>query len=215
MNTSDSMDTSPLFAAVLVISVLGPLTAAAYIYGGAPVLAAVGASSVAALLGWWRSSHRPQPTRPRAFSAYIASMVVLMALYAEQWSGHFTRTLASMFPRVFPAGVGISDHAFVAVFPLAGSAAMSLGALAYARGTPIGRFAAWFTFSWSAVWAIEVYALPLLAAEPAGVLPGAWTAPLPLAVALYGIYRLLGADEPRLASAATSDRVPRSERVAR
>lgn len=181
---------SAAIALALVLAVTA--TVAAYVYAGAPVAIASVCTWGGALVGWLMTTfHRPL-RRPAAFNLYVCMLVALMALYAEEWYWRMPSRLLRTFPRAFPAGVGISDHAFVAVFPLAGSGLLLLGALAYYSETQFGQFAAWLTFSWGCVAALAVY--PLVLAGPSGYVGGTVTAPVTLLIALVGVRRLIRAD---------------------
>ncbi|HEX5077100.1 MAG TPA: hypothetical protein VFW03_28075 [Gemmatimonadaceae bacterium] len=185
---------SQLFAVSLATAILVPLDVGAYTFGGAPLAAATTTASVLALSGWVATRHRRSGSGPVAFNLYVATVVSLLVLYAEQWSRGFPSKLVRLFPGSFPHGVGLSDHAFVGAFPLAGSALLVLGALAYLQGSPIGWFAAWFTFAWGAVAALAVYVYPLFGTGGVFPLPGTFTAPLPLVASLFGIRAMLRAD---------------------
>jgi hypothetical protein len=97
----------------------------------------------------------------------------------------------ALYPGAYPPGVGLTNHVFIAVFPLAGSALLLAGALTYYHGTAFGRFAAWLTFAWGAIYSVAVYAYPLFAYGPMTVVPGMLTAPLPFVLALLGMRTLV------------------------
>ena len=183
-----SMYSSPLFAAALAAAILITLDVAAYTYGGEPLAVATSTASVISMTGWVAT--RRTSNVPAAFNFYIATVVALVVLYAEQWYGGFASRLMQLFPANYPPGVGITNHAFVAVFPLAGSALLLLGALAYYHNTNLGRFAAWFTFAWGVTAALAVYGYPVVAAR-ATAMPGMITAPLPFVVSLLGMRTLI------------------------
>src|SRR4029078_7700867 len=132
---------SQLFAAALAVVILVTLDVAAYTYGGAPLAVATTVASALSLSGWMVTTRRRSATDPAAFNLYVATMVSLVVLYAEQWWFGFPSQLVRLFPSAFPDGVGLSEHAFVGVFPLAGSALLLLGALTYYHGSAFGRFA--------------------------------------------------------------------------
>jgi hypothetical protein len=184
---------SQLFAATLATVILVTLDVAAYTYAGAPLAVATTTASALSLSGWVVTTRRRSASDPTAFDLSVMTVVSLLVLYAEQWRRGFSSQLVRLFPSAFPHGVGLSDRAFVGVFPLAGSALLLLGALAYYRGSAFGRFAAWFTFAWGAVAALVVYVYPLFGAGAWRPLPGTFTAPLPLAVSLFGIRAMLRA----------------------
>jgi hypothetical protein len=184
-----SMYSSQLFAVTLAVVLLVTLDAALYTYGGAPLAMTTTTASVFSLIGWRVTNRRQSASDAVAFNTYIATVVALVVLYAEQWHGGFASRLVQLYPRAYPPGVGITDHAFVAVFPLAGSALLLIGALTYYHGTAFGRFAAWFTFAWGAVAALAVYVYPLFA-DRMSTVPGMLTAPLPLLVSLLGLRTL-------------------------
>lgn len=190
---------SQLFAAALAVVILITLDVAAYTYGGAPLAVATTMASALSLSGWMVTTRRRSATDPAAFNLYVATVVSLLVLYAEQWSFGFPSQLVRLFPSAFPHGVGLSEHAFVGVFPLAGSALLLLGALTYYHGSAFGRFAAWFTFAWGLVAAVVVYVYPLFGASGLSPLPGRFTAPLPLTVSLFGIRAMLRAEGRRSA----------------
>jgi hypothetical protein len=186
-----SMYASPLFAAMAAIVILVTLDVAAYTYGGAPLFATTVITSVVAFAAWMRTTYRRPASEPAAFSLYVATVAALMVLYGEQWSGDFSSRLVQLYPGAYPPGVGITNHAFVAVFPLAGSALLLAGALTYYHGTSFGRFAAWLAFTWGAIDALAVYLYPLLADGRMSAVPGMLTAPLAFVIAVWGIRTLV------------------------
>lgn len=190
-DTSGSETGSRLVAVVLAVAVTVTITLAAYVYAGAPYAVMALATWAAALAGWLRTTFRQRTDTPVAFTPYIATLVALTALYAEQWYRHFPSTLARLFPDAYPPGVGIGEHAFIAVFPLAGSAVMILGAFAYYRRTMIGELAAWSVFAWGCVAAASVYLVGPIAGRPGTYVAGMLTAPVALVVALAGALRLV------------------------
>lgn len=188
-------DTSPdtgsrLVAVVLAMAIAVTVTLAAYVYAGAPYFIMAIATWCIALAGWLRGTFRPPSRTPVAFNLYIATLVALTALYAEEWYRRFPSTVMRLFPNAYPAGVGMSEHAFVAIFPLAASGVMTLGALAYYRRSPIGEFAAWAVFAWGCVAAVSVYLVGPLAGQGEAYVGGMLTAPIALAIALAGAARL-------------------------
>jgi hypothetical protein len=183
--------------AATIVSVF-TLTLAAYTYGGAPLGVAAALTTGLAVLTWTTTTFRRPRTAPEAFGLYIACVVALIVLYAEQWAGHFATSLMHLFPESYPPGVGITDHAFVAVFPLGGSALLLLGALAYHHRLVVGRFCAWFTFCFGAVAALGVWALPLIAGAGMRYVPGMIAAPILAAIAILGMRRLLRVEGYRL-----------------
>jgi hypothetical protein len=144
-----------------------------------------------ALGGWLSFSRHRVRNVPVAFSLCVGTLVALMVLYSEQWYMRYPSTLMRYFPVAFPTGVGIGEHAFVAVFPLAVTAFMTLGALAYYRGTVFGDLAAWLVFAWGGVAALAVYLVGPLAGQPTGYVGGMLTAPAVLIVAAVGVVRLV------------------------
>jgi hypothetical protein len=185
------MYASRLFAITLAVAVVVTFGLAAYTYGGTPQFVTVAVACVVGFAFWIATTYRRPPSRPAALDLYVATLVALTVLYAEQWSRGFSSRLMQLYPAAYPTGVGLTDHAFVAVFPLAGSALLLLGGLTYYHGAPFGRFAAWFTFAWGATTALAVYLYPLFTREPAGLMPGAISAPLPLVTSLLGMRALI------------------------
>ena len=177
---------SPLFGASLSFVVLVTIDVAAYTYGGTPLFALLALASAGAWATALVATRRPSSHSPGAFDLYIAALATLVVMYGEQWAGDWSARLASCFPLSYPEGVGISNHAFVAVFPLAASALLLLGALALYRGNPIGHFAASFTFLWGILAPLSTYVLPVFGNMSCHLLPGAVTAPLPLIVSSFG-----------------------------
>src|SRR6266566_1047219 len=170
-----SMYSSQLFAAALAMVIMVTLDVGAYTYGGQPLGVTTTAASALSLIGWAVSTRRRLGDATSAFNLYIATVVSLVMLYAEQWHGGFSSRLMQLFPDDYAPGVGITDHTFVAVFPLAGSALLLIGALTYYHGTAFGRFAAWFTFAWGVLAGLSVYLYPLFAGRMSA-LPGMITA---------------------------------------
>ena len=182
---------SPLFAASLSFAVFVTIDVAAYTYGGTPLFTVLTLASAGAWGAALVATRRAPSSRPVAFDLYVAALASLVVMYGEQWAGDWSARLASCFPPSYPEGVGISNHAFVAVFPLAGSALLLLGALAYYHGNPIGRFAASFTFLWGILAPLSTYVMPVFGSTSCHLLPGAVTAPLPLIVSWLGWRRLM------------------------
>ncbi len=181
----ERLDASRLVAAMLAGVTLTTLGAAAYVYGGTALLVAAIAAGVLGSMGWIATMGRRPAGVPAAFEPYIATVVALLLLYAAQW--HRGVPLRG----AYPAGIGITGHAFVAAFPLAGSALLVLGALAYYHGAECGRFAAWLTFAWGTVAALAVYIHPVLPHPAIADLASRLAAPLPLATSLFGVRALV------------------------
>ena len=186
-----NMYESPLFAVTTAVVIVVTLAVAAYTYAGSPLFITVIGTAVVAFAGWMRTTFRRTSSEPAAFQLYILTVVALVALYAVQWRGDFSSRLVQLFPAAYPPGIGLTNHAFVAVFPIAGSALLLAGALTYYHGTVFGRFAAWFTFAWGAAYAASVYLYPLFADGSMRAMPGMFTAPLPLALAVRGMVTLV------------------------
>jgi len=179
-----------LVAAVLAVTIAITVTLAAYVYAGR-VYALASAVTWCLALGGWLATTRRRADRPVAFDLYVGTLVALMLLYGEAWYGRLPSTLAQLFPGAFPPGVGIGEHAFVAIFPLAASAVMTLGALAHYRRMRLGELAAWTVFAWGCVAAIGVYVAAPAAGQAERYVGGMLTAPIPLVVALAGMRRLV------------------------
>jgi hypothetical protein len=197
---------SRLFAALAAVVILATADVAAYIYGGMPLFATALAASVLAMCGWLLTTFQRPPSAPAALDLYLAMVVALMVLYSEQWYRGLSGSLVPPYGVAHSEGTGISSHAFVAVFPLVGSALLIAGALTYYYGTVFGRFAAWLAFAWGACDALAVYLYPLFARGSVGAMPGAFTAILPLGVSLWGIRTLVqreGAHVPRPSNVVT------------
>lgn len=193
--TPPTVDTGArLVALVLAVAIAVTITLAAYVYAGTPYAILAAVTWAAALGGWLRTTFRGSGPTPVAFNLYVATLVALMALYAEQWYRRFPSTLMRFFPMAYPPGVGIGEHTFIAVFPLATSAVMTLGALAYYRRAPIGEFAAWTVFAWGCVAPLSVYLTGPLAGHAGQYVGGMITAPIALVIALAGARRLARAD---------------------
>lgn len=175
------------FAIVLLVTV----DCAAYTYGGAPWGISVTIASILAFLGWVLTTLRRPPGAPAAFCLYIGTVAALILLEAEEWRWGMPSRLMKLYPTSFPAGVGITEHAFIAVFPLSVSAFLVLGALMYYQGAAVGRFSAWLTFAWGLVGSLSVYAYLLAAGPPYRYLGGMVSAPIPLLLSAAGIFRLL------------------------
>jgi len=182
---------SPLFATIFTFVVLITLDTAGYTLGGTPLFVVLALTSAFSWGMAVRAIARRPRSQPAAFNLYITALVGLMVMYAEQWAGDWSSRVMFNFPRSFPTGVGISNHDFITVFPLAGAALLLFGALAYYHGNPLGRFAAWFIFTWGVLASLSTYVLPLFSGEPFHPLPGAFTAPFPLIVSVMGLRRLL------------------------
>lgn len=182
---------SRLTALVLALAIAITVTLAAYVYAGAPFAAMALATWMLALGGWVATTFRHPGSQDIQFSLYVGTAVALTVLYSEEWYRSFPSTVMRFFPHAYPSGVGITDHAFVAVFPLAGSALIMIGALAYYRQAVFGEFAAWTVFAWGCVAALSVYLVGPAAGHAGEYVGGMLTAPIPLTVALAGIYRIV------------------------
>jgi hypothetical protein len=181
---------SRLVAIVFAFAFAITVTLAAYVYAGAPYAVMAFATCCASIIGWLSIGRRQADVVPVAFNLYVGTLVALMALYAEEWYRKYPSTVMRYFPESYPAGVGVGEHAFVAIFPLTATAFMTLGALAYYRRAAVGELAAWAVFSWGCVAAVTVYALGPLAGQPNRYVGGMFTAPILLCLALLGILRL-------------------------
>lgn len=190
---------SRLTALVLAFAIAITMSLAAYVYAGTPYATMALATWALAFGGWMATTFRRRGSQRIEFSLYVGTAVALMVLYSEEWYRRFPSTLMKFFPGAFPPGVGITDDAFVGVFPLAGSALIVMGALAYYRRTAFGEFAAWTVFAWGCVAALSVYFVGPAAGHPGEYVGGMLTAPIPLTVALAGIYRTVrpGRDDVR------------------
>jgi hypothetical protein len=186
-----SMYGSRLVAVSLAFVLLATADCAAYTYGGSPWGAAALIASVVSLGAWLTTTLRRPPGAPAAFTLYVATLTAMLLLEAEEWYQHMPVRLMHLYPGAFPEGVGISDHAFIAVFPLAGSAVLVLGALLYFHGAVLGRFAAWLTFAWGATAGLSVYVFAIAAGGPTQYLGGMITAPLVVVLSLAGMIQLV------------------------
>lgn len=180
-----------LTALVLAIAIATTVTVAAYVYAGAPFATMALATWILAFGGWVATTFRHPGSQRIQFSLYVGTAVALTVLYSEEWYRRFPSTVMQLFPHAYPSGVGITDHAFVAVFPLAGSALIMMGALTYYRRAVFGEFAAWAVFAWGCVAALSVYLVGPAAGHAGEYVGGMLTAPIPLTVALAGIYRIV------------------------
>ncbi|MEP6992807.1 MAG: hypothetical protein ABJA80_17860 [bacterium] len=180
-----------LITLVFALALTVTFTLAAFVYAGAPYAVMALVTSCVAIGGWLRFGRYQVLDAPVAFNFYIGTLVALMMLYSEEWYLHYPSTLMRYFPRGYSAGVGLSEHAFIAVFPLTVSAFMTLGALAHYRGTVLGQFSAWLVFAWGGVAAIAVYLIGPLAGQPRGYVGGMLAAPVVLIVSALGIRRLV------------------------
>jgi len=157
-----------LLAATIAVTV----SLAAFIHEGTSLAVMAVVTFVIAFGGWQWTTSRHRTSTPVTFDLYIATLVALIALYAEQWHG------------------GIGGHAFIGTFPLATSAVFILGALCWWWRLSIGDFAAWTVFAWGCVDALSVY----LAGPLAGYRPGMIAAPVVFVIALAGVVRLVRHD---------------------
>jgi hypothetical protein len=180
-----------LVAIVLAFALAITVTLAAFVYAGAPWAIMALVTWCLAIGGWLSFDRHPTHDVPVAFNLLVGTLAALMALYAEQWYMRFPSTLMRYFPGAYPSGVGLREHAFVAVFPLSASAFMTLGALAYYRRAVFGQLAAWVVFAWGIVAAIAVYVVGPVAGQPLEYVGGMLTAPVVLIIAALGALRLV------------------------
>jgi hypothetical protein len=186
-----SMYGSRVVAVPLAVVLLVTVDAAMYTYCGAPWGASALVASVISFTAWLSTTFRRPASAPAAFVLYIGTATALMLFEAEQWYRQMPSQLMRLYPHAFPLGVGLSDHAFISVFPLAASALFVLGALTYYHRSAFGRFAAWFAFSWALTASLSVFVYAMVAKAPFGYLGGMITAPIPFVLALAGMFRLV------------------------
>jgi hypothetical protein len=179
-----------LVASVLALTVTITVTLAAYVYAGAPYVTMALLTSTMALAGWLSTKRAQVADLPVAFNLLISTLVALTVLYGEEWYRHFPSTLMRYFPASYPDGVGLGEHGFVAVFPLAVAPLMTLGAFAYYRRSVLGDIAAWAVFSWACVAAVAVYVVGPLAGQSMHYVGGMIAAPVVFALGVLGIVRL-------------------------
>lgn len=175
------------FAVVLLVTV----DCAAYTYGGSPWGISALAASVIAIAAWMFTTLRRPASAPAAFSLYIGTLTTMMLFESEEWYRGMPSHLMQLYPDSFPAGVGITEHAFIAVFPLTLSAFLVLGALTYYHGSAFGRFCAWLTFAWGLTASLSVYAYVLGAAPPFHYMGGMISAPVVALLSVAGMLRLV------------------------
>lgn len=194
---------SSLSAGVFAGIVTVILTLLAFVYGGFPLAMILASASTISIFGWRINVLSSCYDKAAAFNILVGTIVALTVFYSEQWLGNYPRVVEAMFPGYFPPGIGISRHAFVAIFPLAGNATLVLGALLYFHQLKIGHFAAWLTFGWAVAISCSVYLMPIVAGKLQYV-PGMATALLPLVLAVIGMRRLArGARVRRTSQGAT------------
>jgi hypothetical protein len=190
MDTRTHQFGARLIAVVSALAFAISVTLAAYVHAGSPYAAMALVTWLVAVAGWLLSSRYDIGAVPIAFNLYVGTLVALMALYAEEWYWQYPSTIVRYFPAAYPAGVGIGEHAFVAVFPLTATALMILGALAYYRRVALGELAAWSVFSWGCVASVAVYAVGPIAGQSQRYVGGMVAAPIVFGVALAGMLRL-------------------------
>jgi hypothetical protein len=189
--TGQVMYGSRVVAVPLAFTLLATADCAAYTYGGAPWGISALAASVIAFSAWLLTTLRRPASAPAAFPHYIATVTAMMVFDAEAWHAKMPSRLMTLFPAAFPPGVGITEHAFIAIFPLTLSAFLMLGALTYYHGSAFGRFCAWLTFGWGLTASVSVYAYPLVAGAPLAYMGGMLAAPVLFLLSVAGMHRLV------------------------
>lgn len=182
---------SRLVAVTLAVALLSTADCAAYTYGGSPWGISATIASVIALTAWALTTLRRRRSAPAAFALYIGALTAMMLFEAEEWRAGMPSRLMTLFPSTFPPGVGITEHAFIAVFPLTLSALLLLGALAYHHGSIFGRFCAWLTFAWGLTASLSVYIYAAIGNQAFHYMGGMLTAPVLLLVSVAGMIRIL------------------------
>lgn len=182
---------SRLTAVAFAVVLLAMVDCAAYTYGGSPWGIAALVASVIAIAAWMLTTLGRPASPPAAFPLYIGTVTSMMLFEAEEWYRGMPSQLMRLYPNAFPAGVGITEHAFIAVFPLTLSAFLVLGALTYYHATAFGRFCAWLTFAWGLTASVSVYAYVLGAGSPFHYMGGMISAPVVVFLSVAGMIRLV------------------------
>lgn len=163
---------------LLAVIIATTVTLAAYVSAGTAYAVMALVTWCIALVGWLATTARRPDRTPVAFDLYVATLVALMALYASVW-----RT-----------GAGIGAQSFIATFPLATSAVLTLGALCYWWRLAIGDFAAWTTFAWGVVAAASVFLGGPFGDRTTTHVAAMLAAAVVLVVAIAGMVRLVRGD---------------------
>ena len=189
-----TLGTSRLVAGMLLVAVIAPACVAIYVGMGSPVAMPPTIAFLIAALVWLRRlRHEPVRHRQaghRAFSTFIATLVALIIQYTEQWLAHLPAEVMRLFPGAFPAGVAYTEHAMIAVFPLASSSMFLFGALALYHRHAAGEGAAWLLFLWSIVSGFTPFAYAMLGHSGMHYVGGMLASPLVVACGAAGLYRL-------------------------
>lgn len=160
-----------------------------YLQAGLMVVGIVVGSMVAGFVIWLRTTLVRPPDASAILPAYLLALVFFLLHVLEEYTFDFAGRIAAV------AHVRWTEAQFVDVIVLLGPAIWVAGAIGINTRHPLGNFIAWFFF------------VAMILGEPAHLLvfpfmeggryhyfPGMWSALLPMAPAVYGIWRML-ADE--------------------
>ncbi len=164
--------------ALVVLIYFSPILAGMFILVGAGAFAK-----------WLQTGYR-QPVTRTVLPVYILSIIALLAHGAEQrWSG-YAGALQKLFPSLISSTNILSDFSFTAAFSLFGTSIFLFAAATIFYRTKIGGYAAWFLFLWCLVFPLSHFVAPLLSSNGWTYVPGMWTAPFVMALAVLGIKKI-------------------------
>ncbi|OWR27357.1 hypothetical protein CDO73_22305 [Saccharibacillus sp. O23] len=153
-------------------------TAAVYELAGPIWAVPVGLAGLLAAAGWQSAEARNIRVPVSFVVPYLLLVMSLLAQQAAEFAG-----------RAAEASAPFSVSGF-AVYSIGAAAAFMLGASALTLRHPLGDWAAWLVCAWSVLQSLAHYAYPIAASGHYAHAPVQLLAWLPLAIGLYGLFRL-------------------------
>jgi hypothetical protein len=170
----------------------------------------VAGSMVAGFVVWLRTTLERPPAPGAVLPAYLLTLVLFLFHVVEEYAFDFAGRIAAA------AHVQWTEAQFVEVIVLLGPAIWIAGAIAIYRRHPLGNFIVWFFFIGMMLGEpTHLLVFPLMEGGRYHYFPGMWSALLPMAPAVYGIWRMLADDRVAKSTARTEPaRAPRFARTA-
>lgn len=153
-------------------------TAAVYEFAGPLFAVPVGLAGLLAAAGWQSAETRKIRVPVSFIVPYLLLVMSLLAQQAAEFAGRASEAAASFSITGF------------AIYSIGAASAFMLGASALTMRHPLGDWSAWLVCMWSVLQSLFHYAYPLAASGRYTYAPVHLLAWLPLAIGLYGLFRL-------------------------
>lgn len=153
-------------------------TVAVYEFAGPLFAAPVGLAGLLAAAGWQSAETRNIRVPVSFVVPYLLLVMSLLAQQAAEFAGRASEAAASFSVTGF------------AIYSIGAAAAFMLGASALTLRHPLGDWSAWLVCVWSILQSLAHYAYPLAVFGRYVYAPVHLLAWLPLAIGLYGLFRL-------------------------